>query len=162
MRKERPPGGLGRDGVPGGPALLNRTLSPGCSSPPSSQKYAASSPRNEDGDFLKPVFPQISGDAGAVVAMETFPPTSGKEELGSRPCPHHPHTSLAPACRGPQVENNPPPPDFPSRGSASRRGGQLVSSLLLRPRRGITKTQARGKQGCSWGKLRLQSAPVPE
>lgn len=102
----------------------SRTLS---QAPLLSSELCCPPPRNEDGDFLESVFPQISGDARAAVSMETFPANLGKEELGS---PHHPRAAPAQGCRGAQVENSPPPPDFPSRGSASLlRARQLVLSL---------------------------------
>lgn len=100
------------------------TLFPGPTGPEAplfSAKLCCLLPIKEYGDFLEPVFPQISGDTRAAVSMETFPANLGKEELGSRPRPHphRPHTALLQPAGGPQVENNPPPPDFLSRGSTS-------------------------------------------
>lgn len=76
--------------------------------------------------------------------METFPANLGKEELGSPTAPTPP--LLQPA-GGPKLKIIPPPPDFPSRGSASSslRGRQLVLPLALGPRCGDTKIQAREK-----------------
>lgn len=92
--------------------------------------------------------------------METFPTNLRKEELGSGPAPTAPTLPLLQPAGGPQVADNPSPPDFPSRGPApSLSGRQLVLSLVLRLRCGDTKTQAREKWG-SWGDVTARASSV--
>lgn len=86
----------------------------------------------------------------------------GRRSWAAAPAPTIPTRPPALACRGPQVENATPPPDFPSGDSTSHRERQLVLSLASASV-GTTETQTGGGEIWSFwegaGQALVLSAP---